>query len=239
MKRETLVYLSIFLLLGFGSTNCVRAQFIKGNGNVTKSVRQVNGIQSVGVGSGIDLYLSQGNQESLEIEADENLHEYLKTEMEGTHLKIYMEKWVRNSRTLKVYLTVKDLKGLKASGGSDVFSQSVLKLESLELKCSGGSDVNLDLEVGDLSVEISGGSDARLKGIADIFSAKTSGGSDLKAADLKTAKCTIEASGGSDAWVQVTGELEIHASGGSDVYYSGDPEKVNSKSSGGSDVHRK
>jgi len=221
------------------SAGCVKGQFVRGNGNVTKATRSVTGVQSVAVGSGIDLYLSQGNQEKLEVEADQNLHEYLKTELTGSHLKIYMDRRVRNARTLKVYLTVKEIDHLSASGGSDVYSQSVLKVKSLTLKCSGGSDVDLELETGNLSVETSGGSDARLKGVADTFFTTTSGGSDMKAADLKATKCTIEASGGSDAWVLVTSELDIHASGGSDVYYSGNPEKVNSKSSGGSDVHRK
>lgn len=93
------------------------AQSLTGDGNVTRSSRQVSDFNAVKVSSGIDLYLTQGNTISLEIEADQNLHEYIITEVKDGVLKIYVEKSIRNVKEMNVYLTFKEIDELIASGG--------------------------------------------------------------------------------------------------------------------------
>ncbi|NJO91955.1 MAG: hypothetical protein HC831_25535, partial [Chloroflexia bacterium] len=105
------------------------------------------GVMSVEVENGIDLYISQGNSETLKIEADQNLHQYVKTEMEGDNLRISLSKIVRKAKTLRVYLTVKQIKGIGVSGGSDLYTETKLESNSLSIICSGGSDAKIEVEV--------------------------------------------------------------------------------------------
>ena len=77
-----------------------------------------------------------------------------------------------------------------------------------------------------------------MKGVAETLNVSSSGGSDLIAKQLVVENCTVHASGGSDAWVNVQGELTIFASGASDVYYTGPAKIVTMKSSGGADVEK-
>ena len=235
MKSKLLILSILAFSLFFSQT--ILAQFVKGNGNVTKSNRQISGIKYVKVEDGIDLYLYMNGNEKLGIEADENLHDLIRTEKDGDKLHIYLSKSVRKAKSLKVHLSVLDLKGVKASGGSDVDSRDLIKVDNLNLVCSGGSDIKMQVEANELKCKTSGGSDSYLSGKVKIFRAEASGGSDVQAFKLESEECYVEVSGGSDANVYATKKLHVRASGGSDVSYKGNPQPINANMSGGSDLH--
>lgn len=238
MKQRISSSLLLAVLVCFLIPQTLLAQRIEGDGNVTKKSRKVDNFSAVSVSSGIDLYLTQGNTVSLEVEADQNLHEYIITEVEDGVLKIYVDGSIRSAKEMKVYLTFREIDTLSASGGSDVGASGTISLDKLTIECSGGSDLKMDLKVDELKLSTSGGSDASLSGEVKVLTARSSGGSDLDAIELKVAECTLESSGGSDARVYVTDKLKVQASGGSDVYYKGDA-VVDASVSGSSDIHKK
>lgn len=228
-----LAFLAFFLL-----PQILPAQRVEGDGNVTKKSRTADNFSAVSVSSGIDLYLTQGNAVSLEVEADQNLHEYIITEVENGVLKIYVDGSIRSAKEMNVYLTFREVDAISASGGSDVEATGTISQDKLTIGCSGGSDLKMDLKVDELKLSTSGGSDATLTGEVKVLTARSSGGSDLDAMELKVAECTLESSGGSDARVYVTDKLKVQASGGSDVYYKGDA-LVDASVSGSSDLHKR
>lgn len=216
----------------------INAQFLKGNGNITKSDRKITSFKYVEIEDGIDLYITQSDNFTLSIEADQNLHQYIVTENKGDILKIYLSKSIFKSKSLKAFLNVMDLKGVDASGGSDVYFTEMMKLDDFSAICSGGSDIEIDIETNLLKVKVSGGSDVIISGQAKIFNAMISGGSDIKAFKLETTECNIEAKGGSDAEVNTNGKLFVKASGGSDIRLKGNPASIDSNMSGGSSLIR-
>jgi len=234
--KSILSSMVLIQMLLINSCTSVQAQFIKGDGNVTKSERNISNFSYIEIEDGIDLYLSQGTSIELSIEADQNLHEYITTKVEGDVLKISLSKNIWKSKSLKVYLKVIDIKGLEASGGSDVETNGTLKLNDFSVICSGGSDVRLEVEANELKLKASGGSDGFIKGKTNVFKGKASGGSDIKAFDLETNDCFVEVNGGSDAEINVNGKLMARGSGGSDVSYTGKPTNIDSNMSGGSDL---
>ncbi|OQY03439.1 MAG: hypothetical protein B6I20_04990 [Bacteroidetes bacterium 4572_117] len=130
--KSKFAILSIFAFI-FLFSQTILAQFVKGNGNVTKSSREISGINYIKIEDGIDLYLYMNGNENLGIETDENLHDLIKTEKNGDKLHIYLSKSVRKTKSLKVHLSVLGLKGIKASGGSDVESRDLIKVEEFVL----------------------------------------------------------------------------------------------------------
>jgi Putative auto-transporter adhesin, head GIN domain len=214
----------------------------------SEETRNVSNFKGIRISGGIDLYLRQGATESVKIVADKDRMEKIKTEKDGDILKIYFgEKngwfnldfnWGKN-KPMKVYVTVKELKELSATGGSDVFSESKLDLIKLDLRATGGSDIKLDLDADELICATTGGSDVILSGTATVFKATSTGGSDLKATNLRSNFCSVSSTGGSDAYVWAEKEISISATGGSDVYHKGNARVVSSSATGGSDIHRR
>lgn len=201
----------------------------------------VKNFNSIGVSSGIDLYLTQGDSESLVIKGNNDVIKDVVVEQNGTSIKIKYKdgiNWGRlfKNESIKVYVTFKTLSALAASGGSDVYSQNNLKLENLSIAASGGSDLKLTLTCKDLKMSISGGSDVELKGSGESLVLNASGGCDVNAYGYQVSNARIAASGGCDANVYVTKALEVSASGGSDVRYKGNPSVKKTNNSKSSDV---
>jgi hypothetical protein len=212
----------------------------------TEEIRNISNFKGIRTSSGIDLYIKQGNIESIKIVGDKDKMEKVITEKEGDILKIYAgskKGWFNfdfdwsNKKAIKVYVTIKNLNSLSATGGSDVFSEGKLDLINLEVRATGGSDITLDLDADELLCETTGGSDVILSGTTTVFKAFSTGGSDLKASKLRSNYCTVSSTGGSDAYVWAEKEISISTTGGSDVYHKGGARVVKSSATGGSDIH--
>ena len=209
--------------------------------------RDLSGYHAIEVSGGIDLYLSQGD-ESVAISASETkFRDRIKTEVKDGVLKIYYEQnnnknvhvdieW--GNRKLKAYVSFKNLDKLEGSGGSDIQVDGSVKVNTLTLGLSGGSDFEGKVEAADLGVVASGGSDVKISGNVNKLDIDASGGSDFKGYGLTTDICNLDASGGSDIYITVNKELSAEASGGSDVYYKGNGTIREMRSSGSSSIKK-
>jgi hypothetical protein len=207
--------------------------------------RTAQGFHGVEISSGIDLYLSQGNEEAVAVSAtDLDVRDHIKVEVVDGILKVYIEQhgfhWGNwNNQHLKAYVSCKTIDQLHASGGSDVFFEDPIHSDRLKMSLSGGSDLHGKMTVGELSITQSGGADSYVSGSATTLYVRTSGGSDYHGYDLAADDCHVEVSGGSDAYLTVNKELTASASGGSDVHYKGNGVVRSSSASGsGSISHR-
>jgi Putative auto-transporter adhesin, head GIN domain len=207
--------------------------------------RSAQGFHGVEVSSGIDLYLSQGNEEAVAVSAANlDVRDRIKVDVVDGILKIYIEdhgfhwgNW--NNQHLKAYVSCKTMDMLHASGGSDVFFEDPIHSDRLKMSLSGGSDLHGKMTIGELSITQSGGADSYVSGSATTLYVRTSGGSDYHGYDLAADDCHVDVSGGSDAYLTVNKELTASASGGSDVHYKGNGVVRSSSASGsGSISHR-
>lgn len=208
-------------------------------------VRTATGYHSVSVSSGIDLYLTQGDEETVVISAEDKIKERIKTEVTNGVLKIYIEwksnikiSW-NNKKPSKAYVSYKSLKSISGSGGSDIrLVDGIIKTDELHISLSGGSDFNGSVDVSKLNINQSGGSDSDIRGSAGRMEADISGGCDIDAYGLAVENCVINASGGSDARINVSAKLVANASGGSDIDVKGKCE-ITKNTSGASEIRRR
>ncbi len=230
-----------FLVLFLVAASVVSAQKIVNDPNAEK--RNVSGYHAIEVSGGIDLYLSQG-KESVAISASETkFRDRIKTEVKNGVLKIWYEsnsniqiEW--GNRKMKAYVSFENLDKLEGSGGSDVMVEGSIKVNTLALGLSGGSDFEGKVEANDLNVDASGGSDVKISGSVKKLDIDASGGSDFKGYELAADVCTLQASGGSDVYITINKELSAEASGGSDVFYKGNGVIREMKSSGSSSIKK-
>lgn len=77
---------------------------INGDKNVVKKNRTTNAdFSKIKVSTGLDLEIFQGNENKIVLEADENLHDIIFTEVENGVLKIYSEKKYLESKIKKSF----------------------------------------------------------------------------------------------------------------------------------------
>lgn len=202
----------------------------------------VKNFSGVSVSSGINLYLTQGNSESVTVKADGDLINDIVVEQENGNISIKFKegfKWTKmfNNKVIKAYVNYKTLNSIAASGGSDVYTQNQMKTDKLAIRSSGGADVKLDLVCTDISIQSSGGSDISLKGKATNMTIQSSGGSDVDAYEFITDYAKVQTSGGADVDIYVNKGLEAAASGGGDISYKGNAALKKTSNSKSGDVH--
>jgi hypothetical protein len=231
--------LVIMALPVLSSANPANTTKINGNGIVKTQDRAISAFHAIKVSGGIDVELSQGNELKLQVEADENLLSLIRTEVKDGVLNIYHDANIQNAKTMKIHLTFKQLDAIAASGGCDIESKHKLSFTTLKMDISGGCDIELACKADNLVCKQSGGCDVKFSGEAQKGTFNVSGGCDVKASEMHLKNCTIDASGGSDVSVYVTGDLTVKATGASDVNYYGNPVKVTKVAFGASDINSK
>ena len=191
-------------------------------------LRSLKGYHAVKVSTGIDLYLSHGEEAVAVSGTTAEDRANIITRVEDGVLKIsYNWKEGKNlfssstGKRLKAYVSYKNLDAISASAGSDVAIEGVLKADKLSINISGGSDLKGKLDVQDLKVDASAGSDINITGRANKVDIDVSGGSDFDGFGFETETAVIDASGGSDVELTVNKELKVNSSGASDVTYKG------------------
>ncbi|MCK5465257.1 MAG: DUF2807 domain-containing protein, partial [Bacteroidales bacterium] len=187
---------TFLVLLIIGSSSCIIStnETIYGSGNVVTEERDIGEFTGLKVSSGIDVVIRQGNEISLELEADDNLHEAIITEVVDNTLKIYTRKNIRKARSKKVFLVYEDLNRIRISSAGDVTGENTLQTDRLDIDLSSAGDLNLDVEAENISCDISSSGDARLSGSTEILVASLSSAGDLHAYELKAKKAEVSCS---------------------------------------------
>ena len=205
-------------------------------------VRMVKGYHGIEVSGGINLYLSQGEEEAVVVSAS-NLkwREHIRTEVVDGILKISLDqhRWSRGGVKIKAYVSFTTLDRLTASGASDIFVDGVITGDRLAIDLSGASDFKGAIKVKELRLEQSGASDSHVTGVvSELAEIHSSGASDVKGYDLTIQTCSVHASGASDIRVTVNKELSADLSGASSVFYKGAAVIKDVRSSGSSTVKK-
>jgi hypothetical protein len=209
-------------------------------------VRALNAsFTGIKVSGGIDLYLSQSDNEAIAVSAsEEKFIKKLRTVVENGVLKISMEEEgflhiTTKDRKLKAYVSFRDINKLDVSGAASIHVSGSITVNTLHLSCSGASSFKGNVKVNDLEMDLSGASDMKISGTARNVNIQSSGASDVKGIELSTDICTAKASGASDIEITVNKELNANASGASSIIYKGEGGIRDMHSSGSSSISRK
>ncbi len=236
---KTLIKLSAFALLIVTTTSCFM-DGVKGDRNVVTERRNIDSdFVKIDASQGMEVYLTMGDKVSLSVEADENLHDLIITEVKDGTLHIHTKKNIWSSKSRKVYVTASSINEISVSSGAEVISENTINSDDLKIRATSGSDVRLQLNVANLNCNTTSGANARLVGKASSFTAESTSGSDIKAQELETETCNVKVTSGADIYVNVTESLDANATSGGDIKYIGNPKKVQKNVSSSGSIHNK
>lgn len=226
----------VFLMTMLTSCGIDMLNRIEGNNNVVIQKRELIDFTKVKVSNGIELIIQQDDSISLVVEADENLHENIITEVIDGTLKIWSKKNIWRATSKKVHLTLNTLEALTASSGSSVVSKNTIKAEDFEVSSSSGANLNMKLETNRLVSSSSSGSNTKIIGETITHKANASSGSSLNAFGLKAKDVNARVSSGASIRVYVTKSINASASSGGSIRYQGNPSQVSKETSSGGGV---
>ena len=203
----------------------------------------VDNFSSVSLGIPAEMTLKQGSSDKVEIRCDDDVFEEITFEKKGDRLVIKREGswnwgsgWKKSDVSIDV--TMKNIEGVSVSGSGLIESAGSLSAGNMKLSISGSGDMDLEVDAEDLDLRISGSGTIGLSGNASSADTKISGSGKVKAEDLTVRVFKASISGSGDCYINATEEVNARISGSGTIYYSGDPDKVISNSSGSGKVKK-
>ena len=212
---------------------------VEGNKNVVTRERTAGNFSAIKVSAGIDVYLSQGDRQAITVEADENLHDYIMTEVRDDVLHVYTDVNIRDAEMKRVYVALQEVTYIETSSAGDVIGETPVNSDELRLSASSAGNITLEVHAKTVNADISSSGDIILSGDADILRADVSSAGDLKAFDLRVREAGVLTSSAGSAEINVSEKLTAKASSAGDINYIGDARIIDAYSSSAGGVHKK
>lgn len=226
MKKTSLTIFISALAVGLlFSANCnfnpvKNLTGVKGSGTSKTEQRNVSDFTEIEANGAVNLEIDAAQSNfSVTVEADDNLLQFIKTEVSGDKLKVYSEGKISPTVRLNVKISMPALESLDINGASSAKVANV-KADSLDLKANGASEIIISGEAKELKAD-------------------ANGASKINADNLRAEDAEVEANGASSATVLAIDDLKLEASGASKISYLGDPKNVKQNSSGASSISKK
>ena len=228
LLRSMLLGLSLLaVLLAAAACQAGPLTVVTGSGTLRSEARPVGAIDEVelaGVGA---LTIAQGPQESLTVEAEDNLLPEIRSEVRGRRLVLGPAGGktvsLRPTRPIRYTVTVRDLTALKLSGAGNV-EVAGLTTARLDVRLSGVGTVALDnLAATELAMSLSGAGNATVSGTVTRQEVTMSGAGSYRAEHLESQDARLTVSGAGGATVRASNALNVKVSGASTVEYFGNP----------------
>ena len=231
----SLAFLSVMATAQWGSKK------IKGNGNVVTIERSVGDYESIASAGWFDVVLISGEEGRITLKGEENLLEYIETEVKNGKLTIKKEKGVnlRSSNWkggIVVTIPIEEISAISLAGSGDVISRTTIKTERFKASLAGSGDVTLSVEASDFEASLSGSGDMEFEGSATNFKVSVAGSGDIDAFGLNAEFVEANVAGSADLNVTANQAIKARVSGSGDITYKGNPTKIDSKTSGAGDI---
>ncbi len=210
-----------------------------GSGDQSSELRDHDGFIAVNNNTSVTLSVDVGPASSVEVFCDDNLLEFIETEVRGDSLDVTLplDTVISPMATCEVLVTAPNLERVRASSNGDVLVQG--DLSALDyVRSSGWGDIFIDgLSSPDLRVIAQSRGRVVMSGIAEVIALDSSGAGGIEAAELVSAYANVHNSGTGDITATVTERATIHIEGEGDVVLHGDPETVEVEDDGCGDVY--
>ncbi|HLN52846.1 MAG TPA: head GIN domain-containing protein [Lentimicrobium sp.] len=237
---RTQLYLAIIgTTLLFSSCENEWFDVVKGSGPVVSENRNTSSFNDLSLAIPADVYITQGSEEGITIEAQNNILDVIRTDVKHDELEIRFDNGIVAKRyePIKVFIVTNDLNMIRISGSGNVYNENPLITDELNIRISGSGNVDLhDIDAPVVDAKISGSGKVYLEGYCKDQYLNISGSGDIYAFGLlsETADITISGSGKSE--ISVSEYLNANISGSGKIYYKGRPD-VNSKISGSGSIY--
>ena len=195
----------LFLLLPLVAAGChhgMRAE-VRGSGKRVVQKRQISSFTSISTEGAFEIEVTCQKDPSLEVEGDDNLLEFVTSEVRGNQLRLSSSKSFSTSEPLRIKITVPNLEELSVSGAGRIDIKD-MKNQKFEIDAQGAPNIVVS-------------------GSTNTIDINSSGAGKIDTQKLHASRAVVDSKGVSRIDLDVKEQLDITVSGPSTVTYRGDP----------------
>jgi len=212
--------LACLVLLTVVAAGC-HGQFgaqIKGSGKRELQKREVAAFTSISAEGAFTIEVTCGKDQSLEVEGDDNVLEYVTAEVGGNTLRLKNTKNYSTSEPVKFKISVPNIEGISVNGAGH-FDVKGINNDKFEIDMNGAPTINVS-------------------GETKMIDIGANGAGKIDAHNLHAARGKVDSRGVARIDVDVKNQLDVSVQGPSTVTYQGDP-VVNKSIQGPGKVERR
>jgi len=204
------------LLILLTLVSCSNDDDFIGSGNIISENREVASFTKIDNSTSINMIISKGPIQEVEVSADDNIINSVKTAVENGLFKLDLSKGNYIDVTITVSITVPNIEDLENTGSGN-------------MTISGFDDLLL------LRVDNEGSGNITLSGSGTSLDLKNSGSGSYKGFGFVSENCSVANSGSGDCEINCTSTLDGTNSGSGNILYTGMP-NVNISNTGSGEV---
>jgi len=211
--------------------------------NITKETRDVTDFTKISATDDFVVYIKLSNTEDkVEIEANENLHEYIVVEKEGDVLKLSTKSYSTNSKKgadekLVAHVTAKRLTAISGDGDAEIKIINKISANSFSIYLDDDAVLKGAIAVKSLDVDMDDDAELEIEGSADTVDIDADSDSMIDGYRFVVNDLDIKLDGDSEARLTVNGKINITTRGDSEFTYKGNGTIEHKKVSGDSGIN--
>jgi hypothetical protein len=234
------IILLTLLSIAISSCSLFTGKRVHGEGDVITQDRSVGGFDKVQSFGSFDITISGAETNSVKVEAEENLQQFIEVTVNENTLNIRQKKNynINSPHGIKITISTPSIRALGLFGSGSITSTNrITSPDHLDIESSGSGNINYELKAESLNAHISGSGNITLEGTANDVETGINGSGSIIANELESKKCAIRISGSGNADFWAKDKLDVAISGSGNVRYKGNPE-VNQHISGSGSVEK-
>ncbi len=236
MKILKSVAIVLIVCVGFQANAFTKK--VKGNGNVVTENRTTTDYEKIAVGGSFDVTLVAGKEGNLTIEIEDNLSQYLITEVKDGTLKVKWKKGinVRTKKGVKITIPFKQINAVSLAGSGKISTEDVISSHELVLKIAGSGNLDLDVKASELITKIAGSGNMSINGTTTKLICNIAGSGDFNSYGLTTRDAEAKIAGSGTLKATINGKISAKIVGSGSIYYKGAGTTENVKTVGSGSV---
>ena len=224
-------------ILALTATSCNK---IRGEGPTVSETRSHRGFTSISSSVDADVIFTQGQDYHVEITAQQNIIERMKSDVSGGELRFYFADCfnIGHHDPIKIYVTAPNVTGFTINGSGDLRSSDLeMGDKAVHLKVNGsGSMYFTAIYAGSIDGGVVGSGNMNIAaGEAAGERCDISGSGTIDFNNLLADRVTTNTTGSGSTSVYAKSSLDVSISGSGNVYYRGTP-RITSNISGSGNI---
>lgn len=224
--------IAVFIIAALILAGCSEGNYVGlgrrfGSGTIVTATRTVADFDSIYVRGEGTVYLTQGEENSVVVETDDNLIDQVYTEVKDNTLDLSYASGplglhLRPTKGYIYHITLVDLTAITVKGSADVWADQV-DAENVALEMIGsGQIVFAELNTNEVSAEVTGEGQISLSGAAETQTVSVTGSGLFNGQDFEGQHVDVRSKGSTQITVWATESLKVSVEGKGDLQYYGD-----------------
>lgn len=228
MIKSYCPFLFFFILIIWSCNKESRWDCIKRTGTISNDLRILPPFAKIYLNDNVNIFIKQGIQQEVKIEAGKNLISLIKTEVVNNELFIKNNNrcnWARSYKNgdINVYITMPVLRCITHYGSGNIKSLDTIVCDTLEMLTRESGDIDLTINANIVFSRLHGTSDITLRGKSHLQGIFHMGEGFLHFEDLETQDTWSHSKASGNQYLNAKNNLSVRLDWVGNIYYVGNP----------------